>query len=515
MILSLSAMAQKDYSKKVKTKYISLPSYNISEIDPALVSIEFAMKNGLFGTEKLRTAESLCIPSGGGLTDVITVPTHYFDIPYTQPESYIIAKSTDGKVVYADKSSNTKPSSLRFGWDSKTKQALCEYFMVDKLKKDFKSKGASFKAKGHSNYRKSVYEKALEKAKARVYLSYFSEDFKVYSAKGKVYEYADLDGAFDKAMSAYKSIQKNGLNSNDIAQLKEAIAVWEKELESINLEDKKARINKSIGKALHENCIRAYLYIFDFENAKSHTNSFLKLFGVFSNNRSVAIKDLLVRIKLQAMAAKINTAIIKDVQKLHTMASAASKKMNAKLLSSGEFDRLADEYSGYNTTVSVNVFMQDVVDESDAIANGSLNPYQKFYSAIAAGGPAMLLSFAPSVLSNIPVLKELPKEMCEFEDLAQIVILNNRIETITTDITKLKSLKKIDLSGNNLKTLPAEIGQLTNLKTLKLSNNPLESIPAEIANCTTLSSLVIKGTKLSAEAIAELNRLLPDCKIKY
>lgn len=514
MIIAISVIAQKDYSKKVDSKYISLPTYNISEVDPATVAVEFAMKDGVFGMEKLKDAESTCVPSGGSVKDAIKVPSYYFEIPYEQQESYIVAKSTDGTVVYADKASITNSANLKFGWDEDMNQPLCAYFMSDKLKKDFKSKGESFKSKQDSKYQKSVYDKALEKAKANVYLSYVSEEFKVYSAKGKEYDYTDLDAAYNKAMLTYKSINKNGLNSKDIAQLKEAIAVWEKELESLDLDDKKSRITKSIGKGLHENCIRASLYIYDFDNAKSHAKSFLTIYGNYSDNRSTAVKNALMRIQLQSMAAETNAAILTDIDKLSTMASASSKKVNAQLLSSADFDRLSNEYSEYKMDVVVEVNEQYKEEEAEAIASGELNPYQKYYSSVAVGGPAMLLNMGPSPLTGIPELKELPIEMCEFEDLTQIIILNNSIENIPPDIATLTLLKKLDLSGNNLKSIPPEIGELTNLKTLKLNNNPLESIPPEIANCTNLSTLTIKGTNLSDEDIAELAKLLPECKIK-
>lgn len=512
--IAAASIAQKDYSKKVESRYISLPSYNVSEVDPSSVTIEFAMNDGVFGTEKLKDAKSLCVPKGGSAKDAVKVTSYYYDIPYTKPESYIIAKSTDGTIVYAEKSSQTENSSFKFGWDEKMKQPLCQYFMASKLKKDYASKGESSKAKRHSNYQKFIYKKALEEAKANVYLSYFSEEIKVYSGKGKIYDYTELDGAYEKAVLAYKSIKKNGLNTNDLGALKECITIWEKELETADLEDKKARISKSITKGLHENIINASLFMFDFDKAKSHSKAFLRIYGNYSDNRSTKVKNTLMRIQLQSMAAEENATIISDVEKLHTMASASNKNTSAKMLASSEFDRLSDEYFSQKMDVAIDVNKQNKEDEAEAIASGELNPYQKFYSEVAVGGPGILMTMPPSALSGFPELKELPKEMCEFEDLTQIIILNNSIESITPDITKLTLLKKLDLSGNNLKTLPAEIGQLKNLQTLKLSKNPLESIPAEIENCTKLKSLVIKGTKLSDEAIAELARLLPDCKIK-
>ena len=514
-IITFSAMAQKEYSKKVTSKYITLPSYNISEIDPASVSIEFAMKEGVFGTEKTKEAKSLCISSDATSNEIVTVTNYYYEIPYTQQDSYLVAKNTDSTFVFADKIPEAQGANFKFGWDTKMGQPLCENFLSNKLKTSFISTGDSFKAKKDSEFQRSVYQIAVEKAKANVYPSYVSEDFKVYSAKGKEFDYTSLDEAFDKAMAAYKSINKNGLNSDDIARLKESIVTWEKELNGIDLDNRKARISKSIGKGLHENCIKASLYIFDFKNAKAHINSFLELYGNLSTNRSDAVKELFFRTQQQAMASQENTIIINEVAKLHSLASSKNKEVRATQLSSSDFNRLATEYEQYITMVANEVRKNFKDDNAAAIASGEVNPYKQFYSPIAAGGPAMILFMAPSTLSGIPVLEELPKEMCVYTDLTQIVILNNSVSSITPDIAKLTVLKKLDLSGNNLKTLPPEIGLLTNLKSIKLSRNPLESIPAEIVNCTSLKTLIIKKTTLSDQAIAELERLLPNCKIKY
>ena len=47
-----------------------------------------------------------------------------------------------------------------------------------------------------------------------------------------------------------------------------------------------------------------------------------------------------------------------------------------------------------------------------------------------------------------------------------------------------------------------------------LGKNPIESLPKEIANCENLKMLNLKGVSLSAQAMKDLARWLPDCKIK-
>lgn len=514
LLVAVGAMAQNDKSKKVESKYLSLPAYDVSAIDPASIRVEFAMGDGKFGTEKLKDTKSKCVPKGGSLKDVIEITAYHYEIPYTQAESYIVAKSGDGTVVYAAKASEAGQSSIRFGYDEKMKQSMCEYWISDQLKKDFAKKGASFKNSEHNKYVNNTFNDAFETTKANVSLSYFTEEFDVYTAKGKVYNYDDLDKAQEKALAAYESIKKNGLNDNDLARLKEATEVWEKELGSLDMEDKKARISEKIGKGLHENCVYAYFYMFEFDKAKEHAEAFKKMFGNFSNNRTQAMDEIIKRVYFQKIAAEKNKAILGDIAGLHAKASGAKSQLVSNKLGADQVERLKSEYHGYLGSQAVAVNQELKKDEEEKIASGELNPYQKYYMPTMVGGEGILINMPPSAISGVPELTEFPKEICEFTDAKQVIILKNKIETIPADIAKMTNLEKLDLSGNQLKALPAEIGQLSNLKTLKLSNNPLESLPAELANCTNLKSLVIKGTKLSGDQISEIQRNLPDCKIK-
>jgi hypothetical protein len=514
MIVTVAVVAQNDRSKKVKTQYLSLPAYDISANSPSSISIDFAIKDGSFGTEKLKDTKSKCMPKGGGLKDIVELTAYHYEVPFTTPESYMVARSTDGTVVYAEKSSESSQSSVRFGYDDKMNQSKCEYWVADNLKKDFASQSASFKVGEQKSFEDRIFNESYARTLNNVSMTYVPQEIEVYSAKGKDFDYAELDGAFDKAMAAYESIGKNGVNTKDFEALKEAIMVWEKELATMDTEDSKARINKSIGKGLHENCAYAYAEILDFDNAKKHAAAFDKLFGNTSTPRTQNFEFVSKRILIQSTAASKNETSLKDVEGLNKMASATKSNLTTNKLGSAGFEKLKSDFNAMQSSQYMAVKEELKKDEEAAIASGELNPYQKYYLTAVAGGEGVIINLPPSVLSGVPVLTEFPKEICAFTDAKQVMILKNSIASIPADIAKMTNLKKLDLTGNKLTSLPAEMGQLSNLETLKLNNNPLESLPAELANCKNLKTLTLKGTKVPASQIADLQAKLPNCKIK-
>lgn len=514
IMLSLVALGQNDKSKKVKTQYLSLPSYDVAAISPTSIGIEFAMRSVVFGTEKLKDTKSKCLPKGGGLKDIVEVTAYHYEVPMTLPESYIVAKSSDGTVVYAAKSSETMESSSKFGWDSKMSQSMCEYWQVESLKKAWASQSDGFKAQEAKAYEDRIYKEAYEKAVDNVSINYVYEEFEVYGAKGKDFDYTELDAAFDKAISAYELIGEEGYNEKNLGMLKEAIIIWEKELATVDLEDKKARINKEIAKGLEENCARAYFHMLDFENAKKHASAFAKLFGNASTPRSQAFEPVDSKIRIQSAAAAKNESSLSDIAGLHAKAVASKDGLAGLNGGSANVDRLKGDYTTHQSAQYYAVVEENKKEEEAAIASGELNPYQKYYLTNVAGGEGVIMNLPPSPFSGVPELTEFPKEICLFTEAKQVMILKNKISSIPADISKMKNLEKLDLTGNQLTALPAEIGTLENLKTLKLGNNPLESLPEELANCKNLKSLVLKGSKVPADQVKSLQAKLPNCKIK-
>lgn len=514
IMLSFAAFSQSDKASKVKTKYLRLPSYDVTAINPSTIKLEFAMGDTSFGSVKLKDTKSKCVPKGGGLKDVFELTSYHYEMPQFLPESYIVAKSENGTVVYAQKSSKSIESSTRFGYDEKMKQSLCQYWQADILKKDWASNEASFKVSESTKYMERIFNEANEKAINNTSMNYVYQEFEVYTAKGKSFDYSDLDIAFEKAISAYEGINQNGYNDKDFEFLKEAIVIWEKEISTANLDDKKSRINKKIAKGLEENCTRAYFHLMDYENATKHAKSFQNLFGNLTTNRTTNFKLVQNRITKQGIAADKNVSITSDIISMHEMASAPKDNLVSSNLGTANLSIVKGDFDAFMANQSNNAVQASKDDEEAAIASGELNPYQKYYITAMAGGGGVIMNMPPSALSGIPELTEFPKEICQFTEAKQVMILRNKIASIPADISKMVNLRKLDLSNNKLTSLPSEIGALENLEVLKLANNPLESIPAELSNCSNLKTLVLKGTKVPEEQIKELQLKLPNCKIK-
>lgn len=500
------SFAQKDKSKSVKTKFLQLPSYDLSKINPATITSEFGAGEGSFGTEKMSETESVCVPKNGGVKDAVKLKTYYYQVPFSSPESYLVAKDENGNILYASKITEAGQTTEKFGFDK------CEYWIADKLKKDWASQKESFKSKQQKAFASKALESAKAEAELNVYPAYINEEFDVFTAKGKSYGYDDLDRAFDAAMGAYENIAKNGPNNKAFEQLKTAIAGWEKALEEFEPENKNARINKDIAKGLYENLGNAYMYMFDLENALKYARKGQALWGNFSNNRSQAWDNRVALMLKRKRGIEANSALMGDYDAMQAKVSASQGNgVNVKLVGTDAFAGLKQAYMKY--MMEEGAAQRDAAkkEEEEAVARGDVNPYDKYVTKSATQGKMIMMS--PLMMS--PELTEFPKEMCEITDLQQVIIMNNKIASVPAEIGNLKELNKLDLKGNQIKEIPKEIGQLAQLETLNLSNNPITSLPDEIKNCKSLKKLMLKGTNLSADEQSKLQRLLPDTKIKF
>ena len=506
---------QSDKSKKVKSKYINFPSYNVSENFTSDLTVSFASSDIKIEQKKLKDTKSKCVQKGKSIKEgALVVTAYHYEIPYTSPEYYVVAKSADDKIVYAFKENQNADGKIRFGYDYKMEQSLCEYWQLDALKKDWENQQEKYLTGQKSKIHKKQFGNAADNAKNDILIKYVNQEFSVYTAKGKGFDYSRLDLAFDNALKAYNGIRENGYNQNDLSMLKECVSIWEKELKEVNLDDKKARINKSIAKGLEENCAIAYFYLMDYENATIHSSNFNKLFGNMGTTRLANFKLFSQTVTSQSICAAKNEELVNDLAKLKEVMD-KNYEIQINDLGISYLDSLKSDYNKYVKDGNAAYLENMKQQEADLIEKGELNPYQKYYMTAMAGGEGIMMNMAPSQLSGIPELKEFPKEICLFTEAKQVMILNNKIESIPSEIANMSSLRKLDLTGNNISELPAEIGSLENLEVLKLGKNPLVSLPKELNNCTKLKSLNLKGTKVPESQIKEFQKVLPNCKIKF
>lgn len=88
--------------------------------------------------------------------------------------------------------------------------------------------------------------------------------------KHKNHSYNDLVDAYSYANSGYALVINDKQHTQAMAQIKKAIAIWEKALTESNINDNKSRINKKVTALLYCNLAEAYMWINDFVKAENY-----------------------------------------------------------------------------------------------------------------------------------------------------------------------------------------------------------------------------------------------------
>jgi Leucine-rich repeat (LRR) protein len=102
--------------------------------------------------------------------------------------------------------------------------------------------------------------------------------------------------------------------------------------------------------------------------------------------------------------------------------------------------------------------------------------------------------------------------------LQDLFLGGNKLTALPPEMANLSNLRKLALSANpqlNFAAAFSILSSLTKLQTLNLSGNQLETIPPEIAKLSMLEVLVLSGNKLSPEEQEKVQKLLPNCEIKF
>jgi hypothetical protein len=107
----------------------------------------------------------------------------------------------------------------------------------------------------------------------------------------------------------------------------------------------------------------------------------------------------------------------------------------------------------------------------------------------------------------------LPENLFTKAGLEELIIVNARINELSSKIGDLKKLTTLDLSQNNLQGLPSRIGDLKNLRSLNVSFNPLKSLPRELGTLKNLRLLDLRGTQITKADIDNITVQLPNCRV--
>jgi Leucine-rich repeat (LRR) protein len=102
-------------------------------------------------------------------------------------------------------------------------------------------------------------------------------------------------------------------------------------------------------------------------------------------------------------------------------------------------------------------------------------------------------------------LKFLPDSIGNLNNLKELYIYNNQLESLPDLIVSLVNLETLNLSDNKLKSLPNSIRNLNNLKGLYIYNNQLESLPDWISSLVNLENLYLDNNNLAELPASILN----------
>lgn len=100
----------------------------------------------------------------------------------------------------------------------------------------------------------------------------------------------------------------------------------------------------------------------------------------------------------------------------------------------------------------------------------------------------------------------------KLSNLISLDLSDNRIISIQ-EIESLARLESLDLSGNQIEDISA-LKNLSNLKWLNLKKTKVRSLEA-LKGLTNLANLDITNTPVSPEDAAQLQQILPNCKIEF
>jgi len=431
-------------------------------------------------------------------------PAVYYKVEYQLP--YILKISNQSGDVLFIKEYNKKRWDT-FGYDS---TGLTGFLKKEDL-------DIAYNKSDLAKIKRAAYLLKIAKSNTttneNIFFKEVIDQFKFGTGKSSKFDYSELTTTLEKVLDAFKN------ESEILNTLEEANILWKKEIATVNLGDKKARINRKIATSIYGNLSLSHMYLNHYEEAKEYSKEYVRLANMAVDQsiseRARAIyyliqkrektfninKDLALSSKPPIPAPRLNT-LMNDKKTLHKFVSTEEYfTLFSKQIQAIEEQKREEKAKR--------------IAETKPVTSSEISALEKYRNRVQYSELQGNVLFLNNWYDKDIEGKDLPKEICELTELNELRPYGLSLKTIPEEIGNLVNLKKLNLSGNNLTIIPSSIGKLLNLKILDLSNNNLDKLPIEIKQLQNLQKLKLKGNNFSKAELQKLKSLLPKgCKIK-
>lgn len=109
-------------------------------------------------------------------------------------------------------------------------------------------------------------------------------------------------------------------------------------------------------------------------------------------------------------------------------------------------------------------------------------------------------------------LKEIPSEIYSYKNLKKLILSRNKIKHIPDSLSNLRNLHYLDLSSNYIDSLPPSLSELA-LDTLIMWDNPIYTLPKEFEKWD-LKYLDLRAIQMNKEEQKYIKSLFPKARVR-
>jgi Leucine-rich repeat (LRR) protein len=109
-------------------------------------------------------------------------------------------------------------------------------------------------------------------------------------------------------------------------------------------------------------------------------------------------------------------------------------------------------------------------------------------------------------------LKEIPSEIYSYKNLKKLILSRNKIKHIPDSLSTLRNLHYLDLSSNYIDSLPPSLSELS-LDTLIMWDNPIYTLPKEFEKWD-LKYLDLRAIQMNKDEQKYIKSLFPKARVR-